>query len=128
MTCKDCIKLLEYLKDDLGKSQCRDSRHHEQALVKTIELLQSDRIVELPPYNIGDYAYVITIKKDNDVIKYIIVRAKVTGFEIDETGILEVKLMSEHTTFVLFVENVYISLPEAEEALKALTEKSDERG
>lgn len=80
-------------------------------------------IVELP-CSIGDYAYVITIKKeDNDTIKYIIVKAKVTSFEIDETGISEVELVSEHTTFVLFVENVYLSLSEAEEALKALIEK-----
>ena len=124
MTCKDCIGWLKSLKKQI---QYLGLWHYEQTLTETIELLQSDRIVELPPYNIGDYAYVITIKKDNDVIKYIIVRAKVTGFEIDETGILEVKLVSEHTTFVLFVENVYLSLPEAEEALKALTEKSDER-
>ena len=48
MTCKDCIKLLENLKSDLSKSQYRGSRHYEQALAKTIELLQSDRIVELP--------------------------------------------------------------------------------
>lgn len=48
MTCKDCIKLLEDLKSDLSKSQYQGSRHYVQALAKTIELLQSDRIVELP--------------------------------------------------------------------------------
>ena len=80
-------------------------------------------IVELP-CNIGDYAYVITIRGS----KYVIVKAEVTSFKIDETGISEVELMSETTIFDLFVESVYLSLSEAKKALKVLEQKSSERG
>ena len=48
MTCKESIKWLENLKSDLGKSQFSELWHYEQALAETIELLQSDRLVELP--------------------------------------------------------------------------------
>lgn len=48
MNCKDCIKWLENLKSDLSKSQFSELWHYEQALAEIIELLQSDRLVELP--------------------------------------------------------------------------------
>lgn len=48
MTCKESIKWLENLKSDLGESQFSELWHYEQALAETIELLQSDRLVELP--------------------------------------------------------------------------------
>lgn len=90
--------------------------------LKPVTSCNKNNIVELP-CSIGDYAYVITTQKD----KHVIVKAKVTSFEIDETGISEVELVSEPTTFVLFVEDVYLSISEAEEALKALEQKSSER-
>lgn len=56
MTCKESIKWLENLKSDLGKSQFSELWHYEQALAETIELLQSDRLVELP-CKVGDKIY-----------------------------------------------------------------------
>lgn len=58
MTCKESIKWLENLKSDLGKSQFSELWHYEQALAETIELLQSDRLVELP-CNVGKEIYVL---------------------------------------------------------------------
>lgn len=58
MTCKESIKWLENLKSDLGESQFSELWHYEQALAETIELLQSDRLVELP-CNAGDEIYVL---------------------------------------------------------------------
>lgn len=48
MTCKESIKWLENLKNDLGQSRHQDLWHYEQALAETIELLQSDKLIELP--------------------------------------------------------------------------------
>lgn len=48
MTCKESIKWLENLKNELGQSQYQGLWHYEQALAETIELLKSDRLVELP--------------------------------------------------------------------------------
>ncbi|MCI5735582.1 MAG: hypothetical protein MR281_05525, partial [Eubacterium sp.] len=58
MTCKESIKWLENLKSDLGKSQFSELWHYEQALAETIELLKSDRLVELP-CKVGEEIYVM---------------------------------------------------------------------
>ena len=58
MTCKESIKWLESLKNELGQSQYQGLWHYEQALAETIELLQSDRLVELP-CEVGKEIYVI---------------------------------------------------------------------
>lgn len=58
MTCKESIKWLENLKSDLGKSQFSELWHYEQALAETIELLKSDRLVELP-CNVGEEIYIL---------------------------------------------------------------------
>lgn len=39
MTCKESIKWLENLKNELGQSQYQGLWHYEQALAETIELL-----------------------------------------------------------------------------------------
>lgn len=52
MTCKESIKWLESLKKAIGQSQYQGLWHYEQALAETIELLQNDRVVELPYMNI----------------------------------------------------------------------------
>lgn len=59
MTCKDCTKLLENLKSDLSKSQFSELRHDVQAIERIVELLQSDRIVELPNIEIGQELFYI---------------------------------------------------------------------
>lgn len=58
MTCKESIKWLENLKSDLGKSQFSELWHYEQTLAETIELLQSDRLIELP-CKVGKEIYVM---------------------------------------------------------------------
>ena len=59
MTCKDSVKWLESLKKELGQSQYQGLWHYEQALAETIELLQSDRLVELP-CKVGRFVYADT--------------------------------------------------------------------
>ena len=59
MTCKESIKWLENLKEAMGESQYQGLWHYEQALAETIELLQSDRLVELP-CKVGDDIYCIS--------------------------------------------------------------------
>ena len=58
MTCKESIKWLESLKKELGQSQYQGLWHYEQALAETIELLQSDRLVELP-CKVGNEIYIL---------------------------------------------------------------------
>lgn len=48
MTCKESIKWLEWLKTVIEQNQYQGLLRYEQALAETIELLQSDRLVELP--------------------------------------------------------------------------------
>lgn len=59
MTCEESIKWLENLKNELGQSQYQGLWHYEQALAETIELLQSDRLVELP-CKVGRFVYADT--------------------------------------------------------------------
>lgn len=58
MTREDSIKWLENLKEAMGESQYQGLWVYEQALAETIELLQSDRLVELP-CKVGDEIYVL---------------------------------------------------------------------
>lgn len=48
MTCEESIKWLKNLNNELGQSQYQGLWHYEQALEETIELLKSDRLIELP--------------------------------------------------------------------------------
>lgn len=59
MTCKESIKWLKNLYEAIGQSQYQGLWHYEQALDETIELLQSDRIVELP-CKVGRFVYADT--------------------------------------------------------------------
>lgn len=56
MTYKESIKWLESLKKAIGQSQYQGLWHYEQALDEIIELLQSDRLVELP-CKVGKFVY-----------------------------------------------------------------------
>lgn len=58
MTREDSIKWLENLKEAMGESQYQGLWVYEQALAETIELLQSNRLVELP-CKVGDDIYCI---------------------------------------------------------------------
>lgn len=64
MTCKDSVKWLESLKNDLGESQFCELWHYEQALTETIELLKSNRFIELPCIE-GENLYYIS--KNNTI-------------------------------------------------------------
>nr|DAH50271.1 MAG TPA: hypothetical protein [Caudoviricetes sp.] len=56
MTREDSIKWLENLKEAMGQSQYQGLWVYEQALAETIELLQNDRLVELP-CKVGRFVY-----------------------------------------------------------------------
>ena len=58
MTREESIIWLESLKTVIGQHQYRNLWNYEQALAETIELLKSDRIIELP-CKVGDEIYVL---------------------------------------------------------------------
>lgn len=58
MTREESIVWLESLKTVIGQHQYQGLWHYEQALDEIIELLQSDRLVELP-CKVGEEIYVI---------------------------------------------------------------------
>jgi hypothetical protein len=126
MTCKDCIKLLEDLKSDLGKSQFSELWHYEQALAKTIELLQSDRIVELP-CNVGEEVYVLNrgnipqkmILGEPDIRCHCPKEAKLCMALCDDTkhNICAYPLKNDGSDIG---EKVFLTKEEAEEKLKEL--------
>ena len=68
MTREDSIKWLENLKEAMGQSQYQGLWHYEQALAETIELLQSDRLVELP-CKVGRFVYADTRLFCTDCLK-----------------------------------------------------------
>lgn len=58
MTREESIIWLENLRTAMGENQYQGLWHYEQALAETIELLQSDRLVELP-CKVGEEIYVM---------------------------------------------------------------------
>lgn len=83
MTREESIVWLESLKTVIGQHQYQGLWHYEQALAETIELLKSDRIVELP-CKVGQTVYVV----DNHLPKTFlgIVETTFCGFEISSNG------------------------------------------
>lgn len=120
MTCKDCIKLLENLKSNLSKSQYQGSRHYEQALAETIELLQSDRLVELP-CKIGDKVYYLSIKRAVP-LTYKIVEGEVLDYNINRYGIFDVKISQLNSDYIFrtSIDKIFLTKKEAEAKLKEL--------
>lgn len=68
MTREKSIVWLESLKTVIGQHQYQGLWHYEQALAETIELLQSDRLVELP-CKVGRFVYVDTRLFCTDCLK-----------------------------------------------------------
>lgn len=68
MNCKESIKWLENLREAMGESQYQGLWVYEQALAETIELLQSDRLVELP-CKVGRFVYADTRLFCTDCLK-----------------------------------------------------------
>lgn len=120
MTCKESIKWLESLKKELGQSQYQGLWHYEQALSETIELLQSDRLVELP-CKVWDKVYYITIKRYAP-LTHKIVEAEVLDYNINGYGICNVKIrpLNSEYAFTMSVDKVYFTKLEAEAKLKEL--------
>ena len=119
MTCKDSVKWLESLKKTIGQSQYQGLWHYEQALAETIELLQSDRLVELPNIKIGQELFYIDQYEKR--VKSDIV-SKLT-FEKNDLGI-DTGVWSEGYGFSMFFsdvgKNIFLTEQEAEEKLKEL--------
>lgn len=120
MTCKESIKQLENLKSDLGKSRFSELWHYEQALAEIIELLQSDRLVELP-CKVGDKVYYLSIKKAVPLM-HKIEEAGVLGYNIDRYGIFDVKIRQLNSNYVFRtgIDKIFFTKEEAEEKLKEL--------
>lgn len=120
MTCKDCIKWLENLKSDLGKSQFSELWHYEQAMAEIIELLQSDKLIELP-CKVGDKVYYLSIKKAVPLM-HKIEEAGVLGYNIDRYGIFDVKIRQLNSNYVFrtSIDKIFLTKEEAEAKLKEL--------
>lgn len=120
MTCKESIKWLENLKSDLGKSQFSELWHYEQALAETIELLQSDRIVELP-CKIGDKVYYLSIERAVPLM-HKIAEAEVLDYNINRYGIFEVKIRQSNSNYIFrtSIDKIFLTKEEAETKLKEL--------
>ena len=120
MTREDSIKWLESLKKELEQIQYLGLWHYEQAVAETIELLQSDRLIELP-YKVGDEAYLILVKRYSP-LSYKLVKAKVIGFKINRSGIynVELKTLESDFTFTRHISEVYFDKSKAEAKLKEL--------
>lgn len=128
MICKESIKWLESLKKELGQSQYQGLWHYEQALSETIELLQSDRLIELP-CKVGDTVYLvdfeygiykcivndIQILSDNKPV-YTLYFYSQNGYEAAE---LEWDIDIERDCFG---KTVFLTKEEAEAKLKELNE------
>ncbi len=99
MTCKESIKWLESLKKEIGQSQYQGLWHYEQALAETIELLQSDRLVELP-CKVWDKVYYISIKRYIPLM-HTIVEAKVLDYNINGYGICDIKIRPLNSEYAL---------------------------
>lgn len=119
MTCEESIKWLENLKNELGQSQYQGLWHYEQALAETIELLQSDRLVELPNIEIGqELFYIDQYEKQvkSDTV------SKLT-FEKNDIGI-DTGVWSDDYGFSMFFSDVgkklFLTREEAEAKLKEL--------
>lgn len=107
MTCEESIKWLESLKKELGQSQYQGLWHYEQALDETIELLKSDRIVELP-CKVGDKIYKI-------------IESDIFGNHIQDMTIEKFALIA-HTDFEIINQwnSIYFDKVEAEKRLNEL--------
>lgn len=107
---------IEWLKSLKKQSQYIGLWHYEQKLTEIFELLQSDRLVELP-CNIGDYVYYVSYDFDYNRIPK---KAKVISFGVNENGIFDIELENEWSTFVLPVNEVFFNISCIEKYLKEL--------
>lgn len=116
MTCKESIKWLENLKEAMGESQYQGLWHYEQALDETIELLQSDRLVELP-CKVGDNFFIIAQRFE---------KGKYTDFFIDKRQVTKFEYYGKTLMIYDFdeigfsLDEVYFDKSEAEAKLKEL--------
>lgn len=124
MTCEESIKWLENLHKGLGESQYQGLWCYEQALAETIELLQSDRLVELPNIEIGQELFYIDQYEKR--VKSDIV-SKLT-FEKNDLG-MYTGVWSENYGFSMFFNDVgkklFLTKEEAEAKLKELKNEQE---
>lgn len=122
MTCKESIKWLENLHENLGEIQYQGLWHYEQALAETIELLKSNRLVELP-CKIGDKVYYLSIKRAVP-LTYKIVEGEVLDYNINRYGIFDVKIRQLNSDYIFrtSIDKIFLTKEEAEAKLKELKE------
>lgn len=116
VACEESIKWLENLKEAMGESQYQGLWHYEQALDETIELLQSDRLVELP-CKVGDNFFIIAQRFE---------KGKYTDFFIDKRQVTKFEYYGKTLMIYDFdeigfsLDEVYFDKSEAEAKLKEL--------
>lgn len=116
MTREESIIWLASLKTMIQQKQYKGLWGYEQALAEIIELLQSDRLVELP-CNIGDYVYYVYYDSDYNRIPK---KAKVISFGTNENGVFDAELEDEWSTFVLPINEIFFNISCVEKYLKEL--------
>lgn len=118
MTREDSIKWLENLKEAMGQSQYQGLWHYEQALAETIELLQSDRLVELP-CKVGDNFFIIAQRfEKGEYTDFFIDKRQVTHFEYDGKTLM----IYDFDGIVFVLDDIYFEKSKAEAKLKELKE------
>lgn len=125
MTCEESIKWLENLKSDLGESQFSELWHYEQALDETIELLQSDRLVELP-CKVGDNFFIIAQRfEKGKYTDFFIDKKQVTHFEYNGKILMiydfeGVSYVYDFEEMGFVLDSIYFDKSKAEAKLKEL--------
>lgn len=121
MTCKESIEWLKSLKK---QSQYLGLWHYEQTLTEIIELLQSDRLVELP-CRVWDKVYYISIKRYIP-LTHTIVEAEVLDYNINGYGICDIKIrpLNSEYAFTMSDDKIYFTKSEAEAKLKELNNET----
>lgn len=116
MTCEESIKWLKNLYNELGQSQYQGLWHYEQALAETIELLQSDRLVELP-CEIGTELFLI----DYPMVHHRLKRYEITGTRVVMViECFESQSICKRLVDVHFGKTVFLTKEETEAKLKEL--------
>lgn len=116
MTYEESIVWLESLKTVIGQHQYRNLWNFEQPLAEIIELLQSDRVVELP-CEIGTELFLI----DYPMVHHRLKRYEITGTRVVMViECFESQSICKRLVDVHFGKTVFLTKDEAEAKLKEI--------
>lgn len=116
MTREESIEWLECLKTIIGQHQYRNLLNYEQPLAEIIELLQSNKLVELP-CEIGTELFLI----DYPTVRHRLKRYEITGTRVVMViECFESQSICKRLVDVHFGKTVFLTKEEAEAKLKEL--------